>query len=38
MEQSLRDAGYEIRKKEKVKLFGLPVEIVVAAKESETPN
>ncbi len=34
LEQSLRDAGYEIRKKEKVKLFGLPGEIVVAAKES----
>jgi len=34
LEQSLRDAGYEIRKKEKVKLFGLPGEIVVAVKES----
>jgi len=33
LEQSLRDAGYEIGKKEKVKLFGLPVEIVVAIKE-----
>ena len=33
LEQSLRDAGYEIRKKEKVKLFGLPVEIVVATNE-----
>lgn len=33
LEQSLRDAGYEIRKKEKVKLFGLPGEIVVAVKE-----
>ena len=33
LEQSLRDAGYEIRKKKKVKLFGLPVEIVVAIKE-----
>ena len=34
LEQSLRDAGYEIRKKEKGKLFGLPGEIVVAVKES----
>jgi demethylmenaquinone methyltransferase/2-methoxy-6-polyprenyl-1,4-benzoquinol methylase len=34
LEQSLRDAGYEIRKKEKVKLFGLLGEIVVAMKES----
>lgn len=34
LEQSLRDAGYEIRKKERVKLFGLPSEIVVAVKES----
>ncbi len=34
LEQSLMDAGYEIRKKEKVKLFGLPDEIVVAVKES----
>ncbi len=34
LEQSLRDAGYEIRKKEKIKLFGLPGEIVVAVKES----
>jgi ubiquinone/menaquinone biosynthesis C-methylase UbiE len=33
LEQSLKDAGYEIRAKEKVKLFGLPVEIVVAVKE-----
>ncbi|MCJ7764079.1 MAG: methyltransferase domain-containing protein [Dehalococcoidales bacterium] len=33
LEQSLRDAGYEIRKREKVKLFGLPVEIVIAIKE-----
>ena len=30
LEQSLRDAGYEIRRKEKINLFGLPVEIVVA--------
>jgi len=34
LERSLREAGYEIRKKEKVKLFGLPVEIAVAMKES----
>lgn len=33
LEKSLRDAGYEIRKKEEVKLFGLPVEIVVATKQ-----
>ncbi len=32
VEQSLRDVGYEIRSKEKVKLFGLPGEIVVAVK------
>jgi len=34
LEQSLRDSGYEIRKEEKIKLFGLPGEIVVAVKES----
>ena len=34
LEQSLRDSGYKIRKKEKVKLFRLPIEIVVATKES----
>lgn len=34
LEQSLRDAGYQIRKGEKVKVFGLPGEIVVAVKES----
>ena len=34
LEQSLRDAGYEIRNGEKVKMFGLPGEIVVAVKES----
>ena len=33
LEHSLRDAGYEIREKEKVKLLGLPVEIVIAIKE-----
>jgi len=33
LETSLRDAGYEIGKKEKGKLFGLPVEIVVATKQ-----
>jgi len=30
LEQSLRDAGYEVRSKEKVKLFVLPGEIVIA--------
>jgi len=30
VEQSIKDAGYSIKGKEKVKLFGLPVEIVVA--------
>jgi len=34
VEQSLRDAGYEITRKEKVRLFGLPTEIVVAVKTS----
>jgi len=34
LEQSLGDSGYEIKMKEKVKLFGLPIEIVVAKKES----
>jgi demethylmenaquinone methyltransferase/2-methoxy-6-polyprenyl-1,4-benzoquinol methylase len=38
LEQSLRDAGYEIRKKERVKLFGLLGEIVVAMKESKASN
>jgi len=32
VEQSLRDAGYEIRTKERVSLFRLPGEIVVAVK------
>lgn len=32
IEQSLRVTGYEIRSREKVKLFGLPNEIVVAVK------
>ncbi len=35
VEQSLRDAGYEIRNKEKVRLFGLPGEIVVALNVSQ---
>jgi len=30
LEQSLRDAGYEVRSKEKVKLFVLPLEIIIA--------
>jgi len=36
VEQSLRNTGYEIKSKEKVKLFGLPVEIILAlnAKQS----
>ena len=32
VEQSLRDAGYEIKRKEKIRLFRLPGEIVVAVK------
>jgi ubiquinone/menaquinone biosynthesis C-methylase UbiE len=32
VEQSLRNAGYEIRSREKAKLFGLPNEIVIAVK------
>ncbi len=32
VEQSIKDAGFEIKHKEKVKLFGLPVEIVIAIK------
>ncbi len=31
-EQTLIDTGYQIKTKEKVKLFRLPIEIVVAAK------
>lgn len=30
--QSIRDAGYEIKRREKVSLFGLPSEIVIAVK------
>ena len=30
VEQSLKDAGYQIKSKEKVRLFGLPGEIVIA--------
>ena len=30
VEQSLKDAGYEIKSREKVRLFGLPGEIVIA--------
>jgi len=30
VEQSLRDAGYTVKSKEKIRLFRLPVEIVVA--------
>jgi len=32
VEQSIKDAGFEIRYKEKVKLFGLPGEIVIGVK------
>jgi demethylmenaquinone methyltransferase/2-methoxy-6-polyprenyl-1,4-benzoquinol methylase len=32
VEQSIREAGFEIKYKEKVKLFGLPGEIVIAVK------
>ncbi|MFQ5712228.1 MAG: class I SAM-dependent methyltransferase [Candidatus Geothermarchaeales archaeon] len=31
VEQSLKDAGYEIKSKEKIRLFGLPGEIIVAS-------
>ena len=34
VEQSLGDAGYRIRKKDKVRLFGLPGEIVLAVRKS----
>ncbi len=34
LEVSLRDAGYKIGKKEKVKLFGLPGEIIIAIMQS----
>lgn len=36
VEQCLRDAGYDIRKKEKVESFGLPSEIVVVVKIGES--
>jgi ubiquinone/menaquinone biosynthesis C-methylase UbiE len=32
IEQSLKDAGLEIKHKEKMKMFGLPIEIVIAEK------
>lgn len=34
VEQSLRDAGYRINNREKVRLFGLPGEVVIAGKVS----
>jgi len=34
VEQSLKDAGYNIKSKEKVRLFGLPGEIVIAVNAS----
>jgi len=36
VEQCLRDAGYDIRKKQKVESFGLPSEIVVVVKTGES--
>ena len=38
LEQSLRDAGFYIREKEKVWLFGLPCEIVIAVRKSLAPD
>lgn len=35
LEQSLKDAGYETRKKVRIKLCGLPGEIVVAVKDTK---
>jgi len=34
VEQSLRDAGYRIKNKEEVRLFGLPGEIIIAGDEN----
>ena len=34
VEQSLRDAGYRIKNKEKVRFFGLPGEIIIAGDEN----
>jgi len=34
VEQSIKDAGYKIRYKEKIKLSGLPGEIIIGAAES----
>jgi ubiquinone/menaquinone biosynthesis C-methylase UbiE len=33
LEQSLRESGYQIQTKERVKIFGLPGEIIIAVKE-----
>jgi len=38
VEESLRDAGYEIKSKEKVNMFGLPGEIVVAVNRKSQCN
>lgn len=32
VEESIKDAGYQVRHKERMKLFGLPLEIVIAEK------
>jgi len=36
VEHSIKDAGFEIKYKEKVKLFSLPIEIVVSVREAVT--
>ncbi len=36
VEQSLKDAGFTVKQKEKEKLFGLPLEIVVAEKMADS--
>ena len=38
LEQSLRDAGFHIREKKKMRLFGVPGEIVVAVRKSLAPD
>ena len=35
VEQSIKDAGFEIKHREKEKLFGLPCKIVIAVKSSK---
>jgi len=34
VEQSIKDVGYQIKRKERISIFGLPGEIVIGAKES----